>query len=370
MSVSAVRFGTFRLDPANRSLARDGARVELNARYLDVLILLVDAGGELVTKDRFMAEVWRGIPVTDEALTQAIRTLRRTLGDSAAAPRFIETVPKHGYRFIAPVEIADAGVSEVASPTAHASSALFMRRTLTATWGAMLAGVLVGLIYGFSGAAQPGAGGGGAVSLLLVLALVATFSAGVAGAGIGMGLAAARLVHPARWYSLVAGGAIGGVTLGALANLLGSDAFRLLFGQDVGKFAGATEGFVLGSVVGAAAFLADRRPGPALWPALGIAALLGAGAGLAIALLDGRMMAGSLESLVKAFPSSQFPMAAIGGVSGERGLGPVVRFLTCAFEGAVFCVCVVWRLHFARSDPSAADYSSEVATGVSRCGAS
>ena len=49
------------------------------------------------------------MPVTDEALTQCIKTLRRQLGDSASSPRFIETVPKHGYRFIAPVEVMDGG---------------------------------------------------------------------------------------------------------------------------------------------------------------------------------------------------------------------------------------------------------------------
>src|SRR6185503_19790630 len=57
-----------------------------------------------ISKDRFLDEVWRGVPVTDEALTQCIKTLRRQLGDDAARPRFIETVPKHGYRFVAPVE--------------------------------------------------------------------------------------------------------------------------------------------------------------------------------------------------------------------------------------------------------------------------
>ena len=66
--------------------------------------MLVGEAGKLVTKDRFLDEVWRGVPVTDEALTQCIKTLRRQLGDDAASPRFIETVPKHGYRFIAPVE--------------------------------------------------------------------------------------------------------------------------------------------------------------------------------------------------------------------------------------------------------------------------
>lgn len=339
MSHSAVRFGAFRLDPADRRLSCDGTPVELNARYLDVLILLVGSGGELVTKDRFMDEVWRGIPVTDEALTQAIRTLRRALDDNAAAPRFIETVPKHGYRFIAPLEQAAGSNCETARPV-EVPRAQFIRDTLAAMTGAMLAGALVGLSYGFVGAAQSASGGGGAISLLLVLVLVSTFSAGVAGAGIGAGLAASRSVRPLRWYWRVAGGTLGGVTTGALANLIGSDAFRLLFGQEVGEFAGPVEGLVLGSALGLAASLADRRRLHALY----IAALLGACAGLGSALLGGRMMAGSLESLVAAFPSSQLRVEGITRHLGEAGLGPIGHALLSAFEGAVFSAGVIWGL--------------------------
>ena len=104
-SLKSYSFDLFRLDPADRRLTRDGAPVEVSARYFDALALLVAERGRLVSKDRFMGEVWRGIPVTDEALTQCIRTLRKQLGDDAARPRFIETVPKHGYRFVAPVEV-------------------------------------------------------------------------------------------------------------------------------------------------------------------------------------------------------------------------------------------------------------------------
>src|SRR5215208_5437915 len=102
-----IHFDRFLLDPADRQLRRDGEPVELSARYFDALALLVREPGKLVSKDRFLEEVWRGIPVTDEALTQCIKTLRRQLGDDASRPRFIETVPKHGYRFIAPVELAE-----------------------------------------------------------------------------------------------------------------------------------------------------------------------------------------------------------------------------------------------------------------------
>src|SRR3954468_23753112 len=107
MTTDCFRFDRFTLDPGDRRLRRDGAPVELNARYLDALCLLVGDAGKLIPKERFLDEVWRGIPVTDEALTQCIRTLRKQLGDDAGRPRFIETVPKHGYRFIAPVEVLE-----------------------------------------------------------------------------------------------------------------------------------------------------------------------------------------------------------------------------------------------------------------------
>src|SRR4051795_3174789 len=97
-------FEEFVLDPNDRHLRRGTDDVDLNGRYFDALALLVREAGKLISKDRFLEEVWRGVPVTDEALTQCVRTLRRQLGDDASRPRFIETVPKHGYRFVAPVQ--------------------------------------------------------------------------------------------------------------------------------------------------------------------------------------------------------------------------------------------------------------------------
>ena len=106
---SSFNFLGFSLDPGNRQLRCGDAPVELNARYFDALVLLVSEAGALVSKDRFLSEIWRGVPVTDEALTQCIKTLRRQLGDRVAVPQFIETVPKHGYRFIAPGRRAGRG---------------------------------------------------------------------------------------------------------------------------------------------------------------------------------------------------------------------------------------------------------------------
>ena len=151
---------------------------------------------QLVTKDRFLDDVWRGVPVTDEALTQCIKTLRRLLGDNAASPRLIETVPKHGYRFIAPVETG----TRVAEGASRAVRRCPSDPLLGAagTIGGGLAGLLVGLFYGFAGASQPLQPGMGAVSMLLVLVCLSTIAALIGAVGISFGIAAAGFARN-RW---------------------------------------------------------------------------------------------------------------------------------------------------------------------------
>src|SRR5690606_35185160 len=158
MSATRLVFEDFLLDPGERRLTRDGAPVAISARYFDALALPVREGGRLVAKDRFMAEVWRGVPVTDEARTQCIRALRRALGDEAARPRFIETVPRHGYRFIAPVRAEADPAAPVAPARRDWREAL--RRGGAGTLGAGLAGMLGGLVYGFAAASGQGGAGG------------------------------------------------------------------------------------------------------------------------------------------------------------------------------------------------------------------
>src|SRR5690606_8394002 len=160
MRSSRYRFDGFTLDTAERRLLRGDAPVELGGRYFDALALLVADAGRLVSKDRFLEEAWNGIPVTEEALTQCIRTLRRELGDSATNPRFIETVPKHGYRFIAPVvgeSAADALAPAPAPAVPRAAPAQgwggqqSLLLAAAGTTGAGIAGLLGGLAYGFAG---------------------------------------------------------------------------------------------------------------------------------------------------------------------------------------------------------------------------
>ena len=227
MTSGILRFDRFELDPADRRLSRDGAPVELSARYLDALLLLTREQGRLVTKDRFHDEVWRGIPVTDEALTQCITTLRRQLGDEAGRPRFIETVPKHGYRFIAPVEQLGQG----GRPQAPAQTVLdpswreFFTLAVAGTVGGGAAGLTGGLLYGFTAAAQPGVG---SLSVLLVLTVLSFAIALLGAAGVSVGIAAAGFTSAYRPLWTVVGAAGGGMLVGAAFKLLGLDAFNLL----------------------------------------------------------------------------------------------------------------------------------------------
>ena len=350
MTTGRFRFGAFALDLADRRLTRDGAPVELNARYLDALALLVSEAGRLVSKDRFMADVWRGVPVTDEALTQCIKTLRRQLGDDAARPRFIETVPKHGYRFIAPVEwIGDAPEAVAA---AKARPPYDWRRFLllggAGTIGAGVAGIVGGLFYGFVGASQPLEPGMGAASVVLVLLWLTMAAALMGGAGVSFGIAASGFAPGRPWGSIV-GGALGGLVVGGVVKLLGLDAFNLLLGRAPGDITGAAEGVVLGGAVGLGTWLGSRGAGPLpLRRSVALAAFVGGAAGVLIPLLGGRLMGGSLDLLARHFPDSRLRLDQVGGLFGESGFGPISQIVTGGMEGALFGGCIVGAMIIAR----------------------
>lgn len=345
MASGSFRFDAFRLDPADRQLTRDGAPVDVNARYLDALVLLVRERGQLVTKDRFHAEVWRGVPVTDEALTQCIATLRRQLGDSAGQPRFIETVPKHGYRFIARVT-ADADGDAVAAPLAPTPWRELFTLAGAGTAGAAVAGILGGLFYGFAGAAQPGTG---AISVMLVLACLTLVIALLGGAGVALGIAAAELVGRRRGYAAVLGGSVGGLIVGAVVKLIGVDAFNLLFGRSPGDITGAVEGALLGGAIGFGAWLGRRAGrGPSTARAMLTTAVTAGAAGMLIARLGGQLLGGSLDLLARSFPGSRLRLDQIGALFGENGFGPVSRMVTGGLEGALFGACLVGAMVAAR----------------------
>lgn len=344
----AVRFDRFVLDAGERQLLCDGRPLDLNSRYLDALILLVRERGRLVSKERFLDEVWRGIPVTDEALTQGIKTLRRQLGDDAARPRFIETVPKHGYRFIAPVEQA-AGAEAPAAGAGRPMWRAFAAIGAAGTVGGGVAGVLGGLIYGFAAASQPFAAGPGGISAFLVLLCLTVAIALLGGAGVAFGTASACLANRGSPLRPLAGGAAGGLVVGALVKMIGTDAFTLVFGRSPGDVTGAAEGAAIGAAIGLGYWLGTRPSGPgALRTGVALAALLGAVAGIVIVLLGGQMMGGSLNMLAEQFPQSRLRLDLIGALFGENGFGPMSEVMTGALEGALFGGCSVGAMLLAR----------------------
>lgn len=305
------RFAQFRFEPFERRLVADGKPIDVSSRYLDALALLLSQPGKLVAKDRFMEEVWAGVPVTDEALTQAIRALRKALGDDASNPRFIETVPRHGYRFIGQLDASGDGA--VASPAPDAILPL----ALSGAVGGAVAGVIGGIAYG--------AAGGG--SLLLVLVGL-TALLGLAGGGaIGLGIGIARRVAGASLASDTLGGAAGGLIVGAIARLFGIDAFTLLFGAAPTAMTGASEGLLLGAATGLAltpAFASSWLRG----------ALAGAVSGMLIAVAGGRLMAGSLALLDRTFPGGALSLEWLG-LFGPEGLS-IGAIIVTALEGALY----------------------------------
>jgi DNA-binding winged helix-turn-helix (wHTH) protein/tetratricopeptide (TPR) repeat protein len=101
-----VRFRTFELDLRTRELYRNGLKLRLRGHPIEVLTILLEKPGELVTRETLQKRLWAEDTFVDfdQILNQSVAKLRDALGDRAEAPRFIETLPKLGYRFIAPVE--------------------------------------------------------------------------------------------------------------------------------------------------------------------------------------------------------------------------------------------------------------------------
>lgn len=350
MAPVRYRFAEFELDAADRRLTRDGEPVELSGRYLDALALLVAEPGRLISKDRFMAEVWKGVPVTDEALTQCVRSLRRALGDEATRPRFIETAPKHGYRFIASVAAVDASAPLAASspsPGPEAGRWATAWRLATAgTAGGAVAGGIGGVIYGFLAAADPLQPGLGSGSIVLVLTCVTILVAATGSAGVSAGVALSDVLarRPGPWR--IVGGALGGLIVGAVVKLLGLDAFSLLLGQAPADITGGGGGLTLGAAAGLGAWW-TTRPGTSLRRAMSWAGLAGGLSGVMVGLLGGRLFGGSLDLLARQFEPSRLSLDGIGRLFGEADFGLISRAVTGGLEGMLFAACLVGAMGLA-----------------------
>lgn len=358
-SIRRHRFGDFILDTGSRSLSREGVAVALNSRYFDALALLVREHGQLVPKQRFFDEVWAGSVVTDSALTQCIKEIRRQLGDEAGDPRFVRTVPGHGYCFIAPVsKAADERVGNTTPSPApsepQATSGIdaapsfphWLGEGAAATVGGGGAGLVGGLLYGSALALSQPAQGVGSLSVLLVL-LALCVVVGMAGAfGVGFGMAGARLLgtHPA-WTLL--GGAFGGFVTGALAKLLGSDALTLLVGPAPSGITGGIEGAAIGLAIATSRVLGGVDTSNSWRPAV-FAALTTGATGAIIPLAGGSLMATSLARIAATFDGSRLDIAPLGRLFGDPQFGALTQSFLGATEGAIFGAGVVGALLYVR----------------------
>lgn len=148
----SLQFGVLELDLEGGELRKQGVRIRLQEQPLQILTILLEHAGEVVTKDELQRRVWPSDTFVDfdHGLHNAIRRLREALGDSSETPRFIETLPRRGYRFIAPVlEIGDhAGYEPMSPPLPRAEDR--PRRLAASIVAGLLGGaLLLGMFIGF-----------------------------------------------------------------------------------------------------------------------------------------------------------------------------------------------------------------------------
>jgi DNA-binding winged helix-turn-helix (wHTH) protein len=121
VSPTTIRFGLFEADLSAGELRKRGRKIPVQDQPFRVLTLLLQRPGELVSREDFQRALWPGDTFVefDEGLNKAIQKLRQALDDSSDNPRFIETLPRKGYRFIAPVDrTAGEAIAAQAHPTA------------------------------------------------------------------------------------------------------------------------------------------------------------------------------------------------------------------------------------------------------------
>lgn len=439
------RFGPFELRPGQRLLLREARAVPLIPRYFDLLVLLIERRHEAVHRRAIFDAVWPDVVVTDGALTQAVRSIRRVLEDDPTEPLSIRTVSRHGYQFVHPelrVEQDDADLTPPAPsifPVAshdpgpgarelalvrlitpwsgnfpsededrrEAAESLHLLGTAEALrdldrrpgheWGRALlrdtrwdvasagpvpilgqpkafgiarALVLIRLRRAvrvvrlrWSAAAAGGAASGAIAGVLgglllwlgpgsgmtargpVALGLVGALIGGIGAAGVGAGLVAAEaLVRSFRGTALVLFGALGGMTVGALAHAGARALLEGLFGRDLSPVGGGFEGLVIGAGAGLGYALATPRAAGGMaalkgWAQLAAAVCTGACCALASLLLtwNGSLLGGvSLDYVAHSFPGSEVGLAPLARILGEPQAGPLTRAVLALWEGLMF----------------------------------
>jgi TolB-like protein/DNA-binding winged helix-turn-helix (wHTH) protein len=146
-----LRFGVFELDPRTRELRKKGMKIRLQGQPVEILIMLLQRPGEAITREELQKKLWPADTFVDfeQGLNNAMKRLRSALDDDAESPHFIETLPRHGYRFIGSVDDTEQTRAAEAKATGSAG-ALIRRPALGALAVVAVAAVLVGLnVYGW-----------------------------------------------------------------------------------------------------------------------------------------------------------------------------------------------------------------------------
>jgi DNA-binding winged helix-turn-helix (wHTH) protein len=456
-SLQRYRFADFILSPRRRVLSRAGRELPLIPRYFDLLVFLVEHRAEAVHRRDIFDRVWPDVVVSDSALSQAIRTLRRTLGDDSRDPIYIRTVSRHGYRFVSQVveeedddrardedarSSSNAGgmkgevrgsrpessddldaiadrfepllqrvVTRASSPAeeeerrdaaerlhalgtaealqrlgvrpGHARARALLRdtrwdvagagpvpllhqpgavsaaaslillrlrrmarlaagRAMWASIGGGVAGCLAGVLGGFVLVLAPGSQA--PLPVAAVLGVVGGCCGAIGGAGVGAGLSATEAVaRSQRVLWLVAGGAIGGATVGWATQWLGRSSLLTLVGVHV-PVGGGVEGSMLGGAAGLGYALATRRAAGGLATPRGrdrrntilVTGLACGMAALALTFGGRALVGGTIHAIAKASAGSQAVLTPIGRLIGDPGFGPLTRMVIGTGEGLLF----------------------------------
>ncbi len=161
VTAARLRVGAWCVDPVAGQISRDGETIRVDARAMRLLQYLAERSGQVISVDELLDRVWSGVVVTPDSVYQAVASLRRMLGDDPKQPTYIATVPRLGYRLVAPVgpwidpattadpaPISDGELRDVAAPNAGRRASHGRRKLLA---GATLGLVLLAALAFFTG---------------------------------------------------------------------------------------------------------------------------------------------------------------------------------------------------------------------------
>jgi DNA-binding winged helix-turn-helix (wHTH) protein len=382
-------FAEFVLSPGQRVLLRNGVPVALIPKYFDLLHLLLRRRREAVSKQIIFAEVWSDVIVSDGALSQAVRTLRRALDDNSREPRFIRTVSRHGYQFVWPdvVEEIDQGPVNTLRSAASAGAAAPETIENGTTADSLVDRLLVAAAAGRASEDEArdvaerlhGLGTASAMARLVMrpehaaaVAVMRDARWNVPGAGrvplggdprtilalIRLRLSSVGRTVTQRWASAAAAGAFGGAMAGAIGGVAlylspmssARPQSALALGA-IGTLAGGVGAAGIGAGLAAAEVLARARRGLAL-------IACGAAAGMVVAvaahvllraLLDGLfglplahdggaidgLVLGAAAGLGYGLATPQPPGGGLAAPSGRRRLVAVLVVGICCAAAAI-----------------------------------